>query len=77
VIGGAERILAEHGKTVTRMEQPAKTCPKCGSGVYAFRSRKKVADESGTEAVETKYRCKGCKHEWKVKVAPKGTNEAR
>lgn len=59
------------------MEQTAKTCPQCGSGDYAFRSRKKVADESGTEAVETKYRCKACGHEWKVKVAGKGANDGR
>ena len=49
------------------MEQP-KTCPKCGSGEYAFRGRKKVQAENGaTQAVETKYRCKACGHEWRVK----------
>ena len=44
-----------------------KTCPSCGGSNYQFRSRKNVADENG-EAVETKYRCKGCGHEWKVRV---------
>ena len=48
----------------------AKNCPKCGSGEYLFRSRKKVESRSGEpEAVETKYRCKDCGHEWKVRVA--------
>ena len=52
------------------MEQPAKTCPKCGSGDYTFRSRKKIEAAEGQEAaVETKYRCKACGHEWKVRVA--------
>jgi hypothetical protein len=41
------------------MEQPAKTCPKCGSGRYMFRSRKKIEAATGQEpAIETKYRCK-------------------
>ena len=42
-----------------------KSCPECGSRQYQFRSRKKVAGEHG-EAVETKYRCKACGHEWRV-----------
>jgi DNA-directed RNA polymerase subunit M/transcription elongation factor TFIIS len=47
-----------------------KTCPKCGSGEYTFRGRKKVEAENGEpEAVETKYRCKACGHEWKVRAA--------
>ena len=71
--GGAEGVLAEHGKTDTRMEQPAKTCPKCGSGDYTFRSRKKIEAAQGqAPAVETKYRCKACEHEWRVRVAVKG-----
>ena len=50
-------------------QQPAaKTCPKCGSGDYQFRSRKKTpATDSEPEATETKYRCKKCEHEWKVR----------
>ena len=47
----------------------ARTCPKCGSGDYQFRSRKKVpAEKDQPEAVETKYRCKACAHEWKVRA---------
>ena len=52
------------------MEQPAKTCPQCGSGDYTFRSRKRIEPAEGREAaVETTYRCKACGHEWKVRVA--------
>jgi len=51
----------------------AKKCPKCGSGDYAFRGRKKVAATDGAGgATETKYRCKTCEHEWKVKVPDGG-----
>jgi len=51
------------------MDQQTKTCPKCGSGDYQFRSRKKIAATGREpEATETKYRCKGCGHEWKVRV---------
>jgi DNA-directed RNA polymerase subunit M/transcription elongation factor TFIIS len=45
-----------------------KTCPQCGSDQYEFRSRKQVAGEEGGTAVETKYRCKACEHEWRVRV---------
>jgi hypothetical protein len=41
------------------MEQPVKTCPKCGSGEYTLRSRKKIEAAAGKEAaIETKYRGK-------------------
>jgi hypothetical protein len=53
------------------MMEPTKTCPKCGGGNYTFRSRKKIpanADQGESEAVETKYRCATCQHEWKVRV---------
>jgi len=52
------------------MEQPktSRTCPECGSGDYQFRGRKKIAGEDGKEAMETKYRCKACGHEWKVRM---------
>jgi DNA-directed RNA polymerase subunit M/transcription elongation factor TFIIS len=49
----------------------SRTCPACGSSDYAFRSRRKIlaAPEKGeAEAVETKYRCKACGHEWRVRV---------
>jgi DNA-directed RNA polymerase subunit RPC12/RpoP len=55
------------------MEQkPNRTCPKCGSAEYQFRSRKTIpaAPKKGEpEATETKYRCKQCGHELRVKVA--------
>jgi DNA-directed RNA polymerase subunit M/transcription elongation factor TFIIS len=55
------------------VQQTGRTCPKCGSGDYVFRGRKKVPAEGGQgEAVETKYRCKACSHEWKVRVAQAG-----
>jgi hypothetical protein len=65
-------LPGDRGKRVTRMDkqEPAfKSCPKCGSGEYTFRGRKKIAPAPGhgeAEAVETKYRCKACAHEWKV-----------
>ena len=52
------------------MEQPARpsrACPECGSRNYEFRSRKKVQGQKGEET-ETKYRCKSCQHEWRVKT---------
>lgn len=55
------------------MEQDAwknRKCPACGSHDYSFRSRKKVAaDAVQPEALETKYRCKTCQHEWRERVA--------
>jgi DNA-directed RNA polymerase subunit M/transcription elongation factor TFIIS len=49
-----------------------KRCPKCGSDDYAFRSRKKIPAEAGNrEMTETKYRCKACEHEWKVRTPAK------
>jgi transposase-like protein len=58
------------------MERPSKTlfitrtCPACGAADYLFRGRKKIADESGKNeggTVETKYRCKACGEEWRVR----------
>jgi transposase-like protein len=47
-----------------------KNCPECGSEDYQFRSRKSItAKEHEQEVVETKYRCKSCGHEWKVKTS--------
>lgn len=48
------------------MDQPSKTCPACGSNDYQFRTRKKI--EEPEPAVETKYRCKACGHEWRVRL---------
>jgi DNA-directed RNA polymerase subunit M/transcription elongation factor TFIIS len=60
-----------HGRETRAMEQqtpPSRTCPACGSSDYQFRSRKKVGAEAGTEEIETKYRCKACGKEWRVRV---------
>ena len=49
----------------------ARTCPKCASAEYLFRGRKRVAPAPGLgggEAIETKYRCKACGHEWRVRT---------
>ena len=48
----------------------AKKCPKCDSLDYAFRARKTIIPEPGQEhgEIETKYRCKACGKEWKVRV---------
>jgi transposase-like protein len=54
-----------------RNSTDGRTCPACGSTDYAFRGRKKIDPEPthrGTAATETKYRCKACGHEWKVKT---------
>lgn len=53
-------------QTADRLTAP-KACPACG-GDYAFRGRKIVAEPEGPELVETKYRCKACEHEWRVRV---------
>jgi DNA-directed RNA polymerase subunit M/transcription elongation factor TFIIS len=45
-----------------------RTCPKCGSGNYQFRSRRKISEAGKPQAVETKYRCKACTHEWRDRV---------
>jgi transposase-like protein len=46
-----------------------KTCPECGSKRYRFRARRTLPAEAGKPAaVETKYRCAECEHEWKVRV---------
>jgi hypothetical protein len=49
-----------------------RACPKCCSTDYLFRGRKKVTEPGKAEVVETKYRCKGCGHEWKVRVGANG-----
>jgi rubredoxin len=50
-------------------EQPARACPECRSGDYAFRGRRQIEATAGQVAMlETKYRCKGCGHEWKERV---------
>jgi hypothetical protein len=52
-------------------ETPTRTCPKCGSTEYTFRSRKKIPadpEKGAPAATETKYRCKKCEKEWKVRT---------
>ena len=50
-------------------QKTERACPKCKSRDYRFRSRKKIEAENGRpEAVETKYRCQGCGHEWRETV---------
>ena len=54
-----------------------RTCPACGSADYTFRSRKKIEadpEKGEPEAWETKYRCKACENEWKVRVAAGGAS---
>jgi DNA-directed RNA polymerase subunit M/transcription elongation factor TFIIS len=48
---------------------PGRTCPKCGSSKYTFRSRKQIeaTADIGPE-LETKFRCKECEHEWKERT---------
>ena len=61
-IGGAE---------MDQQQPDARTCPKCGSGDYQFRSPKKIeADPEKGEpgGTETKYRCRACEHEWRVRT---------
>jgi hypothetical protein len=54
------------------MEQQisSRACPKCGSGNYLFRGRKHIPadlEKAQQAAIETKYCCKACSHEWRVK----------
>src|SRR5262245_52345578 len=67
------RIPAEpRGVRYPRMDTSLtaeKRCPDCDSGDYAFRSRRKIAAKPGQpEVIETRYRCKACEHEWRVRV---------
>ncbi len=55
-----------------QLVNPARCCPECGSKQYAFRSRKKVPAGAGKQAaMETRYKCKECGHEWRERVAVK------
>jgi DNA-directed RNA polymerase subunit M/transcription elongation factor TFIIS len=53
------------------MQKTGRTCPKCGSGDYLFRSRKNIEAAEGP-IVETKYRCRPCSHEWKERIPKTG-----
>jgi DNA-directed RNA polymerase subunit M/transcription elongation factor TFIIS len=55
-----------------RHQPAAKTCRQCGSGEYTFRGRKKIEADPAKghpQSWETKYRCKACGHEWRVRQA--------
>jgi DNA-directed RNA polymerase subunit M/transcription elongation factor TFIIS len=46
-----------------------KTCPNCFGKKYRFRARRTIPATGGRPAaIETKYRCAECGHEWKVRV---------
>ena len=48
-----------------------RVCPECGSKEYFFRARRNIAAnaEKGVQAaVETKYQCRTCEHEWKERL---------
>lgn len=53
------------------MEPPitTRTCPECGGRDYVFRGRKKVKPQPGEKepVLETKYHCRACGCEWKVR----------
>jgi hypothetical protein len=55
-------------------EKPAsatRSCPQCGSSDYQFRGRRKLSADPGKGELggwETKYRCKACAKEWKVRT---------
>lgn len=52
---------------------PDRRCPKCSQEKPLFRSRRPVESEDGL-LVETKYRCRGCNHEFRERIpAPPGT----
>jgi hypothetical protein len=52
------------------MDKPGKrSCPFCGSEDYTFRSRRQVVQKPGEpDQVETKYRCRVCAEEWRVRT---------
>jgi len=59
----------EEVQTMEQQNPPGRSCPACGSGDYAFRSRKQIEATAEQEAMlETKYRCKGCGKDWKEKI---------
>lgn len=69
-----QEVSREEGGTLMQRKLPARTCPACGSSDYVFRGRKRIAPDAskGAEAaIETKYHCRGCGHEWRDRVAVK------
>ena len=65
-------IPAAQERGNSRMDKPGKrSCPFCGSGDYTFRNRRQVVPKQGEEGpdeIETKYRCRGCSEEWRVRT---------
>jgi transposase-like protein len=53
---------------MTPPDRPKRCCPTCRSTGYLFRARKTVEEADG-KFVDTKYRCKGCQHQWWDRVA--------
>jgi DNA-directed RNA polymerase subunit M/transcription elongation factor TFIIS len=56
---------------MTDAPPPKRSCPACGSEEYRFRHRQTTPsdpDKGEPEAVETKYRCAVCEHEWKERI---------
>jgi hypothetical protein len=50
-------------------QQQTRSRPACGSTDYVFKGWKRVPTEPGqAPAIETKYACRVCGHEWKVRV---------
>jgi hypothetical protein len=57
------------GGLMEQLVNPGRCCPECGSREYVFRGRKQVAPAQGQPGtIETKYRCKGCGKEWRVRM---------
>lgn len=55
-----------------QLVNPGRCCPKCESKDYVFRGRKTLAADPAQEtpaAVETKYHCRSCGHQWKELVS--------
>ena len=53
-----------------QQQAASRNSPACGGTDYVFRGRKKVPAEQGQPAAaETKYRCRVCGKEWKVRAA--------
>jgi hypothetical protein len=69
-MAGAES--EEEARPMSPFVNPARCCPGCASKQYVFRGRKTVPAEQGKPAaVETKYMCRGCGHEWRERVEAK------
>ena len=63
---------------LTLFEHPGRCCPECEHKGYMFRARRALDGKPGESgAVETKYRCRSCAHEWRERTsAPAGPKRA-